>query len=269
MLQFRVWSQLARIKSYWNFEVIRHIMEVNFQPPIKVTLNQMSDTLSYLDKDDKHFFANGERGFAVAVKLLQDSKIIALPTDTIYGLAGLAQNPKSVEKLYELKGRDKSKPFAICLSSVSDISSWGEIDRVPYNLILSLLPGPVTIVVQRKPRLNPSFNPGLDTVGIRVTKYRFVRSLSKILNQPLALTSANSSNDPSSLEPKEFSHLWPQLGGIFHTTPNRKMLRDSYRVGSTIVDLVIPNTYKIIRRGIKVDQTVRLLEKYGLKERES
>lgn len=257
------------MQSYWNFDTVRHIMEVNFQPPIKVTLNQIDNTLSYLDKEDKHFFVSGERSFAVAVKLLQNCKIIALPTDTIYGLAGLAQDPKSVAKLYELKGRDESKPLAICLSSISDISSWGEINHIPYNLILSLLPGPVTIVVQRKPRLNPSLNPGFDTVGIRVTSCKFVRSLSKILRQPLALTSANSSNDPSSLEPEEFSHLWPKLGGIFHTIPNRKMLHDSYRVGSTIVDLVFPNTYKIIRRGIKVDQTLRILKKYGLKERES
>uniref|UniRef100_A0A6V7HQ46 Threonylcarbamoyl-AMP synthase n=1 Tax=Bracon brevicornis TaxID=1563983 RepID=A0A6V7HQ46_9HYME len=224
--------------------------------------------MDQLSPNAKHWFTGGERSVAVGVKLLQDGHIIALPTDTIYGLATLAQKTKCVEKLYELKGRSKSKPLAIALSSVKDIKLWAEVDHLPPNLLISLLPGPVTIVLKRKPELNPALNPGIDTIGIRVSDSKFVRSLCKILDQPLALTSANLSDQPSSLVPEEFEHLWPQLGGIFYTIVNKKKLDESYRAGSTVVDLTEPHKFSIIRRGIHVDRVFRILYRHGMKRKD-
>ncbi|XP_063973267.1 threonylcarbamoyl-AMP synthase [Diachasmimorpha longicaudata] len=269
MLQPTVRSQLARINAVWNLGGIRSIMEVNYQPPLKATLNQVTNVMNKMHPNAKHWFIGGERCLAVGVKLIQENNIIAVPTDTIYGLATLAQNPATVEKLYELKGRNKNKPLAIAVSSIRDIPRWAETDHLPPNLLMSILPGPVTVVLKRKPELNPALNPGSDTIGIRVSDSKFLRSLCKIIDEPLALTSANSSDQPSSLTADEFEHLWPQLGGIFYTIIDKNKLDDSYRVGSTVVDLTVPNEFYIIRRGIFVDRVFKTMYRHGLQRRDA
>lgn len=241
-------------------------MEVNYQPPIKVTINQVTNTLESMSPNAKHWFIGGDRCLAIAIKFLQEGKILAVPTDTIYGLATLAQNSECLKKLYEIKGREKTKPLAICVSSIRDIPRWAETQHLPNNLLQTLLPGPVTVVLKRKPELNPALNEGIDTVGIRVTDSKFVRSLAKVLNEPLALTSANSSNEPSSLTTEEFSHLWDKIDGIFYTIPSKKKLEEINRVGSTIIDLTVPYEYKVIRHGIKAAAIRGILGRYGYKQ---
>ncbi|XP_015121321.1 yrdC domain-containing protein, mitochondrial-like [Diachasma alloeum] len=271
MLQSPMWSQLARIdpiKTLSNNPGIRTIMEVHYQPPLKVTLNQVTSVMSRMPPNAKHWFIGGERCLAVGVKLFQEGKIIAVPTDTIHGLATLPQDSKCVDKLYELKGRDKSKPLAIALSSIKDIKRWAELDHLPNNLLMAILPGPVTIVLKRKPELNEGLDPENETIGIRVNESKFLRSLCRILDQPLTLTSANSSDQPSSLTANEFEHLWAELGGVFYTIGDKNKMDESYRVGSTVVDLTVPNEFFIIRRGIFVDRVFKTMYRHGLKRRD-
>ena len=77
-------------------------------------------------------------------------------------------------------------------------SSWGQV-TVSDNLLRELLPGPVTVVFQRTAALNPSLNPGSSTIGIRVPASGFVCEVARHCGEPLALTSANISDQPSSL----------------------------------------------------------------------
>ncbi|XP_034939704.1 yrdC domain-containing protein, mitochondrial [Chelonus insularis] len=268
MLQPTVWTQLARIKHERILGSIRTIIRVNHLPPLSVIMHQAGNTVSQLKPSAKHFYMGGTRCFGVAVKLILEGKIIAIPTDTVYGLATLAQNTQSVKKLYELKGRDANKPVAICLSCVKEIKHWAELDHLPPPLIVSLLPGPVTVVLKRKPKLNANLNPGIDTVGIRVPQSKFIRTLCQAVGQPIALTSANSSGDQSSFHPDEFTHLWRDLGGIFYSNPDKQKTKECRRVGSTIVDLSEQSKYKIIREGIGYENTLRLLHKYGLQKRD-
>ena len=132
---------------------------------------------------------------------------------------------------------------------MKDIRRWGVVDHVPINLLSSLLSGPYTIVLKRTPALNPALNPNHDTVGIRIPKYKFIRHVSEVAG-PLALTSANISNEPSCINVSEFKNLWNKLGGIFHDSANFGKARKYSRCGSTIIDLTEPGHYKIIRRGI-------------------
>lgn len=80
--------------------------------PVKVHLNKAKETLKFLP-ENKQWYCGGHRSAAIAAELLKNGKIVALPTDTIYGLAGLAQNNASIARLYEIKKRDESKPLAI------------------------------------------------------------------------------------------------------------------------------------------------------------
>ena len=86
--------------------------------PVKHHLNDAKATLKFMP-DTKQWLCSGYRSAAIAAELLRNGKIVALPTDTIYGLAGLAQDDRSITRLYEIKERDLNKPLAIWYSILS------------------------------------------------------------------------------------------------------------------------------------------------------
>ncbi|KAJ2940321.1 hypothetical protein O0L34_g11904 [Tuta absoluta] len=201
---------------------------------------------------------------AKAAELLAKGYVIAVPTDTIYGLACSANCPDSIQKLYTIKGRDSAKPVAICVTHISDVRKWGEASHLSDDLLVSLLPGPVTIVLERSPNLdNPFLNPMTTKIGIRIPKHDFINKVTEIFNMPLALTSANFSNEPSTLSIKEFEHLFYHLGAVFDGGILSKGL-DQNRTGSTVIDLSKDSYYKIIRKGISYDKIIGILENNGL-----
>jgi len=199
----------------------------------------------------------------LACKSLKNNNIIAVPTDTIYGLAGLAQSTEAVKKIFEIKGRDNGKPVAICLGDVKDVHRWSLVN-VSHDLLCELLPGPVTVVFERSPSLNPGLNPGTTLVGIRVPDSGFIRDVTRECKGPLALTSANISNAPSAVSIEEFNDLWPQLDVVF----DGGVLGQSTvsRLGSTVVDLSKTGSFTIIRQGSAYQKTVTTLKKHGLVE---
>lgn len=201
----------------------------------------------------------------LACRLLNGGNIIALPTDTIYGLAACAQNTTAVRKLYGVKGRDSAKPLAVCVGEVEDVRLWSKADILPDGLLKALLPGPVTVILERSPLLNTELNPNCSKVGVRVPNHPFVRKIAQSVSSPLALTSANLSNEPSSLNIKEFENLWPQLDAIFDGGSLVALQSTSSRAGSTVVDLSVKGKYHIVRNGSALLQTVEILEKFGLK----
>ncbi|XP_077977209.1 threonylcarbamoyl-AMP synthase-like [Glandiceps talaboti] len=201
----------------------------------------------------------------IAAESLKKGNVIALPTDTIYGVAALAQSTEAVQQLYNIKGRNGSKPIAICVSELKDIEKWGQM-TVPTNLLQDLLPGPVTTVLERTPSLNPELNPNTKLVGIRIPNYDFIRRVCAMIDEPLALTSANISASKSTLCVEEFQELWSKLDVIFDGGKIGET--EESRSGSTVVDLSCTGFYKIVRPGSAYKGTVAVLEtKYGLKER--
>lgn len=214
----------------------------------------------------KQWSCSETKSLKIAASLLQEGKIVAIPTDTIYGLAGLAQDNDSIARLYQIKKRSLQKPLAICLSDIREIENWAHTDDLPKGLIELLLPGPTTVILRRKPELNLALNPGVDNVGIRIPNSEFVRKLVKSVNQPIALTSANESNKPSSLHPIEFEELWPKIDGIFFNETKSVDDPKIWRKGSTVVDLSVKGQFQIIRIGIGSTETLKLLRNFKLRE---
>ncbi|KAF3427451.1 hypothetical protein E2986_02271 [Frieseomelitta varia] len=230
---------------------------------MSVLLNSVEEEIEVLTKYSNHWMCKGKRSVAVASKLLLENKVVALPTDTIYGLACVVSNADAIEKLYEIKKRDANKPLSICVSNVKNIEKWGVVDHVPYDLLTLLLPGPYTIILKRTPALNPALNPDHDTVGIRIPDYEFINNVTAVTG-PLALTSANLSNQSSCLYPSEFQNLWKKLDGIFYDTTKFGKSYNALRRGSTIVDLSKPGYYKIVRAGVGAHEINYALKKYNL-----
>ncbi|GAB1606961.1 yrdC domain-containing protein, mitochondrial-like [Argonauta hians] len=205
-----------------------------------------------------------KRPIAEAGQKLLNGGVIAVPTDTIYGIACLAQNNDAVDSIYRIKKRNPLKPIAISIADVKNVSRWCHV-TVPSTLLEDLLPGPVTLVFERSKDLNQYLNPDTNYVGIRIPDNEFIRGLAKHVDGPIALTSANISNQQSALSIKEFENLWPELdlvcdGGTLGNTLES-------RQGSTVVDLSVKGRFKVLRDGSAYNNTISILKnKYSLEE---
>jgi tRNA threonylcarbamoyl adenosine modification protein (Sua5/YciO/YrdC/YwlC family) len=202
-----------------------------------------------------------------SAELLTQGHVIAVPTDTVYGLAASANDPVAMLRLYEIKGRECTKPVAICVSNIDNLKYYSKADHLSDDLLGQLLPGPVTLVLFKSEFLNnPYLNPGVEKIGIRIPDFDFIRNVSKQFNFPIALTSANSSGAPSTLNIREFKNLWPQLGGIFDG--GQLGLKDEQRAASTVIDLSygLQKKYKIIREGVAVKKTLQILDSFGFSQ---
>ncbi|XP_031620492.1 yrdC domain-containing protein, mitochondrial [Contarinia nasturtii] len=203
----------------------------------------------------------------VAADLLHHGEVIALPTDTVYGLACSANNPHAIQKLYEIKGRDEEKPVAVCVSSISQLKHYSEASHLSDDLLSRLLPGAVTIILHKSKYLNnPFLNNGIKKIGLRIPDSEFIQKISTKFIEPIALTSANKSGACSTLDVYEFNDLWPELSVVFdggHLGDKDNDMKQ--RCASTVVDLSIPGCYQIIRNGIAMEHTVRTMNEFGIK----
>ncbi|KAL1766662.1 yrdC domain-containing protein, mitochondrial [Sigmodon hispidus] len=112
--------------------------------------------------------------------------------------------------------------------------------RVPKELLEDLLPGPVTLVMQRSEELNKDLNPFTPLVGIRIPNHASMQDLAQLFGGPLALTSANLSSQASSLRVEEFQDPWPHLSLVIDGGPVGDSQSPECRLGSTVVDLSVP-----------------------------
>lgn len=200
----------------------------------------------------------------LAAELLLKGQVIAVPTDTIYGIAGLAQNSEAVNRIYQIKGRDPNKPIAICLNVIEDIHTYAQV-TVSDSLLSSLLPGQVTLVFNRTQTLNKNFNPDTNLIGVRIPDNNFIRSVCGACSSPLALTSANYSASQSCLDVEEFSYLHNRLAAVFDG--GRLGNTEESRLGSTVVDLSEAGTYKIIRPGSAFHVVTQAMQTFNIQER--
>lgn len=198
-----------------------------------------------------------------ATDILQRGGVIAVPTDTIYGIACLAQSTAGVKRLYEIKGRDERKPVAICVHDVNVITRHARV-TVDRRVLRELLPGPVTVVLPRKPELNPDLNPHTAWVGVRVPDFTFLQHVVERVGQPIALTSANRSGEPSCITCSEFQHLWPELNAVYDAGEIKAS--NASRLGSTVVKLMQGGKYHVIRPGSAEQHTLATLHHFGLRD---
>lgn len=193
------------------------------------------------------------------VSILQNNGVIAVPTDTIYGLAALVHSEQAVRRIYEIKGRSFTKPLAMAVGNVDDIFTWSKPTLTKEQLANGdLLPGPVTLMFERQSSLPSYFNPNVTNVAVRIPNCQFMIELARRLNQPIALTSANISNDPSTICIEEFKSLWSEVDLVV----DGGLLASNDRRGSTIVDLSQRDYFHILREGMESERIVKYLEEH-------
>jgi len=135
---------------------------------------------------------------AAAVSALQAGRIVAYPTDTLYGLAVDPRHPSGVQDLFDVKGRDRSQAIPLIAADASQAQmlarAWTPLAE---RLSLRGWPGPLTLVVAAAPSLPAELLGGRDTVAVRVPDAAFARSLAWALGHPITSTSANRSGQPA------------------------------------------------------------------------
>jgi len=201
-----------------------------------------------------------------AVSILGNEGVIAVPTDTVYGIACLSQSDVAIKRLYSIKKRDHIKPVAICVGEIDHIYKWGKV-TIGRDLLESLLPGAVTLIFERTDDLNKHLNPDTNLVGIRIPDSPFIRTLcQEFPGSSLALTSANLSSQTSTLCVNEFSHLWPLFDLVIDSGMLCQGEESVQRLGSTVVDLSEKGYFKVVRDGCCLKTTRSKLLEWGLRD---
>jgi L-threonylcarbamoyladenylate synthase len=132
------------------------------------------------------------KAIKIAAALLAEEKLVAMPTETVYGLAGSARSPSAIQKIYTLKGRPATNPLIIHLSNPAAISDWAiHIPKAAYKLAKQFWPGPLTLVLPRHPEIMLSVTGGQETVALRVPNHPIALALLQEFNGGLAAPSAN------------------------------------------------------------------------------
>jgi L-threonylcarbamoyladenylate synthase len=147
-----------------------------------------------------------------AVRLLESGELVAIPTETVYGLAANAFSETAVLKIFEAKNRPAFDPLIIHTHSVAAFPGIaGPIPAVAYQLAEAFMPGPLTLILPKGPRVPLLVTSGHDSVGLRIPNHPLTLALLRELDFPLAAPSANPFGYVS---PTTARHVEQQLGSL-------------------------------------------------------
>ena len=179
-----------------------------------------------------------------AVSALADGGVVAIPTDTLYGIAAAALDESAVQRVFDVKERGQSIPLPLFVSGIDDFHEFGH--RVPdtaLELAAAFWPGKLTIVVERSFHVPDIVTGGLDTVGLRVPDHPVPREIVARLAAPITATSANISGQPPLTSA---DHVLRHLGDRLDLVVDGGQLRPSKP--STVID-VTQTPCRILRQG--------------------
>ena len=171
------------------------------------------------------------------------NKIIAFPTDTVFGVGALIDDLEAIDKIYELKHRDYSKPLAILASSIDDIIPYvKEVTEDVKEIMNKYWPGALTIIFNKNENVSDKITAGFKTIAFRIPNCNISLDILKQTG-PLATTSVNiSGNTPLN----DYQEINKYFGENIDFIVSENVL--SSNISSTIID-VTSNKIKIIRQG--------------------
>lgn len=177
-----------------------------------------------------------------AISLIRAGDVVAMPTETVYGLAGDAKNALGVQKIFKTKGRPADNPLIVHISSIDQLHEFAEsVPSDALRLAEKFWPGPLTLILKRKPAVLDIVTAGLDTVAIRMPNHLIALELIRNTG-PVTAPSANRSGKPSPTNPE---HIIQDYGNDLPILDGGKT---DVGIESTVLDLSeLP--YRILRPG--------------------
>lgn len=178
-----------------------------------------------------------------AVRLLKKGRLVAFPTETVYGLGADARSQAALTRLYSVKGRPTNHPVIVHLGSVDWLSRWAEPDPRALALAEQFWPGPLTLILKRRPAVLDAVTGGQASVGLRMPSHPLALQLLNAFGDGLAAPSANRFGKVS---PTTADHVLSDLGRDVDYVLDGGPCEVG--VESTIVDLSTP-AVKVLRPG--------------------
>jgi L-threonylcarbamoyladenylate synthase len=182
-----------------------------------------------------------------AVDDLQAGHPVAIPTETVYGLAAMVNKPDAIKAIFSMKNRPLSHPLIVHVGRGWDINKYAEdIPEYAHQLIEAFWPGPLTLVFRcRKDKINPLITGGQDTVAIRCPAHPMTQ---KVLEKLQTALVAPSANPFGKISPTTAMH-------VKQSFPDKQLLildggRCSVGIESTIIDATHSDSYQILRPGL-------------------
>ena len=151
-------------------------------------------------------------GIAQAARVLESGGLVAVPTETVYGLAARADSPEAVAKIYAAKGRPSFNPLIVHVTGPEQAACYAAVSDEARELMAAYWPGPLTLVLPRRPdaALAPTVTAGLPTVALRAPAHPVMHALLTQVGFPLAAPSANRSGF---ISPTSADHVLASLDG--------------------------------------------------------
>jgi len=154
---------------------------------------------------------NYEKSINRSAEILKQGGIVAIPTETVYGLAASALDENAIKKVFEAKGRPQDNPLIVHISSMDMLNEVAcNIPKTALRCAQIFWPGPFTMVLPRTDKTAPCVSAGLDTVAVRMPSHKTALDIIKAARLPLAAPSANVSGSPS---PTTAIHVENDLNG--------------------------------------------------------
>jgi L-threonylcarbamoyladenylate synthase len=139
--------------------------------------------------------AGVEECVRAAKEVLAGGGVIIYPTDTLYGLGADAFSTAGFEKVCMIKGRDERRPIHAIFANLASVQDYAVVTPMGEKLARAFLPGPLTLVFEKKPHLTTGIAHNIPSVGVRIPNNRFCLSLAQEFGKPFTTTSANVSHE--------------------------------------------------------------------------
>jgi len=193
------------------------------------------ETLIFDLKDTKRPRKEVDDQIAAAARILQEGGLLAIPTETVYGLAANALNADAVRRIFEAKGRPQDNPLILHVPGPLWLTRYCEdVPPLAYELARRFWPGPLTMILKRKPVVPDVTTAGLDTVGVRCPNHAVTLAIIREAGVPVAAPSANLSGRPSCTTAEDVvEDMDGRIEGIVDGGPC------AVGVESTILDLTV------------------------------
>ena len=190
-----------------------------------------------------------------AAKLIREGQLVALPTETVYGLGANGLDPKAVGDIFTAKGRPQDNPLILHIPQASWLERYcRDIPEQAYALAEAFWPGPLTMVLPRRENVPDVVTAGLDTVGMRCPGHELCRAILTLADVPVAAPSGNTSGRPS---PTTAQHMLEDMNGKIHAIVDGGPC--GVGVESTIIDLTCTPPRLLRPGGVTLEQLREVL----------
>ncbi|MBP0979062.1 MAG: threonylcarbamoyl-AMP synthase [Oscillospiraceae bacterium] len=213
-----------------------------------------------------------DKNLDIISKKLIEGDVVAIPTETVYGLAANALNPSAVSKIFKIKGRPSDNPLIVHISGLDMIKKFAiDVPDIAYKLAEKFWPGPLTIILKKSNIVPDITTGGLGSVALRAPAHESALKIIRSTNLGLAAPSANISGKPS---PTTASHCQKDLGSKIDIIVDGGPC--NFGIESTVVSL-LDKTPCLLRPGVitqdqikkitgKLEISKNILEKYTSEE---